>query len=252
MVQQDSTGQSASPVQENTTTGAPQTTSTPTEPPRPARTSGLGIAGIVIGIMAILGSWVPILNNVTFFVGLIGLVLSIVGVIKCMRGKSSGKGVSIAGIALNVIAMALVLATQGLYGAAIDSVTDSGADAVTYSQNGKSATTKDGLKITVNSVTPNVKDDYSSDKLTRVSVTYKNTGDEKASINPYDWKGVTKSGEEVDVTLFTSDKKALESKDLVKGGTTTGNIYFEGKIAKVQYYDNIASDEPTASWKATS
>lgn len=62
------------------------------------KTNGLGIASMVIGILSIIGTccygWI---------LGIIGLILGIVGV--CLRGY--GKGMAIAGIILNLIAIIL-------------------------------------------------------------------------------------------------------------------------------------------------
>ena len=45
------------------------------------RTSGLAIAGFIIAILAILGSWIPIVNNVSFFFAIISLVFGIIGLV---------------------------------------------------------------------------------------------------------------------------------------------------------------------------
>lgn len=62
-----------------------------------SKQSGLGIAGMVIGIIAILLSCLMIGG----ILGVIGLILSIIGISE----KSSGKGMAIAGIALNIISI---------------------------------------------------------------------------------------------------------------------------------------------------
>ena len=43
-------------------------------------TSAAAIVGLVLGILAIVTSWIPIVNNLSFMIGAIGLVFSIVGV----------------------------------------------------------------------------------------------------------------------------------------------------------------------------
>ena len=44
-------------------------------------TSAAAIVGLVLGILAIVTSWIPIVNNLSFILGAIGLIFSIVGVI---------------------------------------------------------------------------------------------------------------------------------------------------------------------------
>lgn len=69
--------------------------------------SGLAIAGLVLGIIGVLGSFIPIVNNATFVLTLIGLILSIIGLT-----KSSKKAMAIAAIILSVVAMVTTLGLQ--------------------------------------------------------------------------------------------------------------------------------------------
>lgn len=87
-------------------------------------TSGLAIAGLVLGIVAIVISWVPIINNFAFFFALIGLIFAIIGLVGALRGKKGGKGMAIAAVVVNVVSIAVVLGTQSLYSAAIDQAVD--------------------------------------------------------------------------------------------------------------------------------
>ena len=54
-----------------------------------AKRSGMAIASLVLGIVAAALSWMPIVNNLAFLVGLVGLVLGIVAIVGCVR---KGKG----------------------------------------------------------------------------------------------------------------------------------------------------------------
>ena len=85
--------------------------------------SGMAIAGLVLGIVAAISSWIPIINNFSFILALIGAVFAIVGVVSTVRGKHSGKGLAIAALVVNIIALVLVLATQSAMSAAIDEAT---------------------------------------------------------------------------------------------------------------------------------
>lgn len=58
--------------------------------------SGMAIAGFVLGIIALLTSLVPIVNNLSFFLAILGIIFTIVGLIGIMKGKKSGKGLAIA------------------------------------------------------------------------------------------------------------------------------------------------------------
>lgn len=91
--------------------------------PKPSR-SGLAIAALVLGIVAMATSFLPIINNASFFVAIVGFVLAIVGIVGTGKGKKSGRGMAIAGLVLSVVAVVAVLGSQAFYGAAIDSATD--------------------------------------------------------------------------------------------------------------------------------
>ena len=78
------------------------------------------IVGLVLGILALLTSIVPIVNNFSFILALIGFVFALVGFIGCARGKKRGKGMGIASLIINILAIVVVLAFQSAWSAAID------------------------------------------------------------------------------------------------------------------------------------
>lgn len=86
-------------------------------------TSGAAIAGLVLGIIAAVSSWIPIVNNFSFILAVVGLVISLVGLVGTMRGKRAGKGLAVAALVINVVAAGVVLATQSAMSAAIDEAT---------------------------------------------------------------------------------------------------------------------------------
>ncbi len=107
--------------QENQNNNQIQGTSSQTEP---IKFSGMAIAGLVLGIVALIGSWVPILNNVSFFIGLVGLVLCIVAMVGTFRNRRRGKALSVISAIICVIAMIVVFATQSAYSTAINDAVD--------------------------------------------------------------------------------------------------------------------------------
>lgn len=94
-----------------------------TPPPssaQPAGKSGLAIAGLVLGIVAVATSFMPIINNASFFIGLVGLVLGIIGLVQTRKGTKSGTGLAVASIVLNLVACVAVLASQAFYSSVLD------------------------------------------------------------------------------------------------------------------------------------
>ncbi len=100
---------------------ATQPAAQPVSHVQPKPKSGLAIGGFVLAIVAAASSFVPIVNNLSALVAIVGLILALVGTVSCVKGKRSGKGLGIAAIAINVVAFAVVLATQSLYSSAIQS-----------------------------------------------------------------------------------------------------------------------------------
>ena len=65
--------------------------------------SGMAIAGLILGIIALITSWMPFLNNMSFFIALVGVVLAIVGVVSTVKGTHSGKALAIVAIVINIV-----------------------------------------------------------------------------------------------------------------------------------------------------
>ena len=82
-------------------------------------TSAAAIVGLVLGILAIVTSWIPIVNNLSGILAMVGLVFSIVGVIGTVRGKKGGKGLAVAALVLNVLSLVIVLGLQSAWSAAL-------------------------------------------------------------------------------------------------------------------------------------
>ncbi len=96
----------------------------PTQNVQTKSTSGMGIASLVLGILAILTSFLPFINNGSFVLALLGLIFAVVGIVATKNGKKGGRGIAIAGLVLNILSLVIVLATQSMYGAAIDKATE--------------------------------------------------------------------------------------------------------------------------------
>ncbi|MGD8166695.1 hypothetical protein ACEXOS_005690 [Herbiconiux sp. P16] len=75
----------------------------PVQPPvTPRRTNGLGVASLIIGIVAFIGAFVPFVDYATGVLAFVGLVLGVVGLFLAGRAK----GAAIVGTILNVVAIA--------------------------------------------------------------------------------------------------------------------------------------------------
>lgn len=75
--------------------------------------SGLALAGVIVGGVAIALSAIPIINNFAFVLAVLALIFGAIGV-----KKSRGRG--IAAIVLALVAAGIVIASQSIYGAALN------------------------------------------------------------------------------------------------------------------------------------
>lgn len=85
----------------------------------PGKSTG-AIIGLVLGIIALITSFLPIINNGSAILAFIGLICSVVGVVGTMRKKKSGKGLAIVALIINILAIAIVVGTQSMYSSALD------------------------------------------------------------------------------------------------------------------------------------
>lgn len=116
--------QPVQPVQQSEQPQQPQRQPVAPQPPVKKR-SGLAIAGLIIAIIALLLAWVPILNNVIFFIAILSLIFGVVALILTKKNSTAGQGLAIATIIISVVAGIIVLATQAFYGKVIDEVGNS-------------------------------------------------------------------------------------------------------------------------------
>ncbi len=238
-----------------------------TTTPTTTSKSAMGITSLILGIVALLTSFLPIVNNMSAFLAFLGIVFGIIGLVATFRKTRSGKGIAIAATIVNVLALVIVLATQSMYSAAIDEATSNtnftnNSTQTTTSSNtsetnnsnmeiGASATSDKGLSVSVISVEPGVaKYSGSSETATAVTVTYQNNGSEQASFNMFDWKAEDAQGAQRSATTVVgdSDHTALDSGTLAAGGNVTGTIYFEGEISKVLYENAFWGKGSNVSW----
>jgi hypothetical protein len=110
----------------------------------PPESNGLATAGLVVAIIGAVFSFIPVVGTVAWVLAPIGLVLSVVGLVKSRSGRS-GRGKSIAGIVLSVVALVMCVLYTAVFAASVSNVSQQAATVhqVTYK-----VTTSKGSKIT--------------------------------------------------------------------------------------------------------
>lgn len=189
-------------------------------------TSGLAVAGFVLGIIAILGSFIPIINNASFVFGLIGLILAFIGIF-----KSSKKALPIVAVILCVLSMVITLSLQKQWGDALDN-------------------TSKELNQTMG--------DASGDNTEKIlsEDAYVKLGELSISKDEY---GLTKSELKVNVTNKTSEKKSfnftIEAVDASGNRIMVDYVYANelaaGQSAEYKVFEYIEDDKVDAMKTAT-
>ena len=71
----------------------------------------MGIAGLILGILAAIGGWIPGINYIAWLIAIIGIIVSSIGM-KNAKASGESAGLAIAGLVLSIIG--LVIALSGL------------------------------------------------------------------------------------------------------------------------------------------
>lgn len=87
------------------------------QPPVPTQKSGMAVAAMVIGIIAIVLSFIPVLGFVSFILGPLAVIFGIVALV-----KKRGKGQAITGIITGAAGFVIVLIGTLMFGALVSSV----------------------------------------------------------------------------------------------------------------------------------
>lgn len=92
--------------------------------PQPVK-KGLAVASLVLGILALIGCLIPLLNVVSILLAIVAIVLGVLAVRAVKKGRSGGKGMAVTGIILSVLAIIGAIIANVLFGAAVESISDS-------------------------------------------------------------------------------------------------------------------------------
>ena len=79
---------------------------------KPEEQKVLGILATIFGAIALLGSWIPFINYLSFFIAIVALILGIIGLIVNLKKR---KTMAIIGTALSITSIVLFFTTQILY-----------------------------------------------------------------------------------------------------------------------------------------
>lgn len=134
--------------------------------------SGFATAGLVLGIIGVCTSFIPIINNVAFVLGLIAIVFGIIAF-----AKKANKGKVIAAILLGILSVVITINSQKALSDSIDTLNDELDKAA---GNSTEEILQNYIDVTMGNfeVTQN---EYTTD--TKLTVTVKNKSSESKSFN---------------------------------------------------------------------
>jgi hypothetical protein len=156
------------------------------QPPR----NGLGTAGFVLGLVGLLLSFIPFIGVVAWPLVIVGLVLSVVGIVRASSGKATNRGLAIAGAILSVIGLVVCIA-YAMFAAAV----------VTTVHN---------------------------DQNTTASIGYDVTGDAKGATVTYSSFGANGASTNQETASTLPWHKDLQAKGLFSGGSLTVSAGADG------------------------
>ena len=87
-----------------------------------SNSNSLGIASIILGILAFLICWIPFVGVISILLGGIGAILGIIGLVLSMKRSGSGIGYPIAGLAINGLSIGVALLITGALASAFDDI----------------------------------------------------------------------------------------------------------------------------------
>ncbi|MDR3365326.1 MAG: DUF5067 domain-containing protein [Clostridiales Family XIII bacterium] len=200
--------------------------------------NGLGVAALVLGIIAIIGAWIPLLNIVSLIFAIIAICLGIPALIIGIA-KGRPKGSAIAGLALGIISVVVFSASYVALDTYLNEETkplidQTNGDSYSYAPENDSA----------NEEAPDVlisdgeySTDYAGNPVIIVNFEWTNTTDKTTSlIWTYNIKAY-QNGVELDESYFSEDwltsKEGVSaswtdsSKDVKPGATIQTSIAYE-------------------------
>lgn len=203
--------------------GAPATNPPAAKPSK----SAAAITAMVLGIVAIVISPMPIINNFAFILGIIALIFAIVALVGTSKGRKSGKGFAITGLILSIVSLVIVLATQATYAAVLDEASNSLDRAA-----GNATEEVLGTDVDVQSGNFTLKKDGYGMITSELPITVKNLTDESASFT-IQLEAVDENGDRImQDTVYASSLGAGQSQTFKAFTWVTSDDYEAMKTAK--------------------
>ena len=185
------------------------------------RKSGLAIAALVLGIIGICLSFIPIVNNAAFVLGILSTVF---GIIVLAKKRSLGKAIT--GIILGILAIVITVAMQSAMSKAIDE----SLDELDYMLGEKTEDIlENSLDVKIGEFEV-IEDEFLDES--KLEVTLKNKSDKSASFD-VTIEAVDKDGNRIDIDyIYVSNLGSGQSQKFDIFTLVTSDNYESMKKAK--------------------
>lgn len=223
----------------------------PITPPHPAfppqqqfPKNGLGTAGFVLGLLAVIFAFIPIIGVIAWPMAILGLIFGIIGINRARQGAATNKGLAVAGTVLAAIGLVICIAWTAALASTADRVSteldrpgaapaaqspadSSGSSGDSTLPFGQVWTSSNGNTITAAGPEVGTSDSplESGESVIRVAVTLTNNGDEEWS-TVFTTFGGTLNGSPVEEAVGEGDW--LYSTPLAPGASVTLTKVFLG------------------------
>ena len=200
-------------------------------------TSGLAVAGLVMGIIALFSSFVPLLNLLSFPFVLLAIIFSAIGLWQTAKKTKGGRGLAVAGLVLGVLALLVTVAMYAAAGSSSEehaAATDAGtsseqpaaAEGAEPAQQGEAqaeyGVTIDGCRVA---------EDYQGKPVAVVTYTFTNNADKATSFAVALRPQVFQDGVELSTAIGSDWDSEKYMSDVTPGSSSTVEIGYglEGK-----------------------
>lgn len=181
-------------------------------------TSGMAITSLVTGLIAVISSFVPLINILSFPFVILAIVFGIIGIAQVSKGTKAGKGLAVSGFVLGAIALivTVVMYTTADADAPSNSSanTSSGQTETQVAEQAESdyAVTIDGCVTT---------QDYSGAPAAVVTFTFTNNSDRAQSPLSAVHCKAFQNGVQLDTAITPSGDSGKSLNEVKPGGTIT-------------------------------
>lgn len=163
------------------------------------KNTGLGIAGLVLGIIAVIFCFIPYINVISYILGVLALIFGIVSLIS----KKSKNGLPIAAIVLAVVAFVIA---STMNAATTEAIKETSKDLNKVTGDATEDVLKDDVEVTLGSFEA-TEDEWGIDS-TQLVVTIKNKSDKNQSFS-IEIEAVDANGQRIEEdTVYVSSLNA--------------------------------------------